>query len=102
MHAQSVATRRWTLDGIEAVGLGRHLARGGVPISPGCAFRPSRTVGALLGSLLRERVVIRVDVLRQMERRPMKTKVSLNSVSFVGLGGMARPGHSALPRPATW
>jgi hypothetical protein len=27
----------------------------GVPISPGCAFRPSRTVGALLRSLLRER-----------------------------------------------
>src|SRR5450755_306691 len=26
----------------------------GVPISPGCAFRPSRTVGALLPSLLRE------------------------------------------------
>ena len=111
----------------------------GIPIVPGCAFRPSRTVGALLPSLLRERVVIRVDVLRPMERRPMKTKVTLSSVSFVGLGGMARaiaaravaggnaveltaatrprlrlralpprsaagprPGHSALPRPATW
>jgi hypothetical protein len=29
----------------------------GVPIAPGCASRPSRTVGALLPSLLRERVV---------------------------------------------
>jgi hypothetical protein len=109
----------------------------GIPIVPDCAFRPSRTVGALLPSLLRERVVIRVDVLRPMERRPMKTKVTLSSVSFVGLGGVARaiaaravaegnaveltaatrprlrvlpprpaagprPGHSALPRPATW
>jgi hypothetical protein len=35
---------------------------------------------------LRERVVMRVDVVRQMERRPVKTKVTLSSVSFVGLG----------------
>ena len=62
----------------------------GIPIVPGCAFRPSRTAAALLPSLLRERVLIRVDVLRQMERRPMKTKVTLSSVGFVGLGGMAR------------